>query len=171
MGRGLSDLQKWILRAAQDNRRCEFRNEYSHGPDLLIAEIKAGYFHFPTRPGIAPEALRDGVMETRSFEEVRGVKGGGPDGRRLLWHLRDLERPFHSSQIPNYAAVAASISRAFTRLHRRGLILFPKWHLWNGLGISLTPAGVELARTLPGVETVNAVVACDSINPCRELGA
>jgi hypothetical protein len=179
MGRGLSDLQKWILRAAQDNRRREFRYEYSHGPDLLIAEIKAGYFHFPTRQffdvverryrAIEPDRLRDGVRETRSFVEVRE----DPRNKHgaLIHYLNCLEKPFHSAQIPNYAAAAASISRALTRLHRRGLILFPRGHLWHGCGISLTPAGIELARTLPGVEMVNTVVACDSINPCREPGA
>jgi len=44
MGRGLSPLQKWMLYAALDNRRRENRDDDSGAADLLLREIKAGYF-------------------------------------------------------------------------------------------------------------------------------
>lgn len=45
MGRGLSPLQRWMLRKALDNRIKEGRTaEIGHGADLYYFEIKQGYF-------------------------------------------------------------------------------------------------------------------------------
>lgn len=136
MGRGLSDLQKWMLREALRNRdagksRQHFPNDTDHemqhpydGTDLVYGEIKARYYKFPFNP---------------------------PDA----WHPKRFAREYgtanFSTKLPHYIAANVAISRAIDRLQRRGLAT----HRYAG--VTLTQAGIDVARGLKGKRTIHHV--------------
>lgn len=119
---GLSKLQRWILVKA-----LESRNRNAGKVDLYYAEIKHQFFGLP-------------IKNPRGWT-WQGVTREAAAGR-------DFGHVFASTKTKDYAAVSASVSRAVSRLKRRGLIdVFRGTHAWWA-GLSLTPQGVEVGAAL-----------------------
>jgi hypothetical protein len=133
MPRGLSELQKAILRLAYRNR--QEREEWS--VDLFHAEVLHEHFGWPI------------ARHRRWRPEV---------GERPL----PMDRYFSMREIgeARYRKTQASLSRAVSRLERRGLV--ERFHAagWTGYGcavLDLTDEGVRVAEHLlvntPGAVT------------------
>jgi hypothetical protein len=150
MGRGLSDLQKWMLRTALDNREREGRdNDTKTLADLLFGEVKAGFYHL--------EMEMDQWVKTAIEMVAAGAKG---------WSEKDIEFRRertanqrqrrgrhvyfgHAFVFPSRPALNVSISRAAARLEKRGYAVRVFGLSTHWAGIQLTDAGVTLARDLP----------------------
>lgn len=138
MGRGLSDLQKWMLRAALENRRAgqgagkpsPILKAYGKdggsgsGADLYYAEVKRDYFSF--------------------------LPMGDADVRKNIGHHK-FDPDFEAQHGDNYNSASASISRAVNRLWKRGLVIVVNGVYSHWTGIDLTEAGIAVAEKLPAV--------------------
>lgn len=142
MGRGLSDLQRTILRLAYENRQAPpepdrqpewakamFGPAQSNGIDVYYSEILVNGFGFPLRRWRRDEGLSDRTVARRRFT---GQK-------------------FAMTEIGNkrYASAQAAVSRAFARLERRGFVELYSGAYARWSGAKLTDAGVEIAKSLP----------------------
>ena len=125
MGRGLSELQKCILRLALKNVEVEGRHT-GHGTDVLHSEILAEFF---------------------------GWRGNTRDqeGKRIYSQSIFEREEIGAKQ---YASVQAALSRAITRLEQRGLVTathgVARW-----AGANLTDAGMQLAKELSVNKSAN----------------
>src|SRR5437660_7639458 len=90
----LSRLQKWVLTAAVNPRE---------NGRLYVAEIKSGYYKFPV-----PEWM------TRNY--------GGDLSAWLTTYGHVGSQFFKPGECVNYRAATVAISRAITRLERRGRV-------------------------------------------------
>lgn len=131
MGRGLSTLQKDILRLAAA-KHAEHEPERKQGKlprgaaDLIMAEILAELYHWP--------------MIERRWPSKQAIRHGGQNFSR-----RDI-----SPQAYNVAHVV--VTKSLERLAKRGLIelCVGANALW--LGLRITEAGMGLtAKTTPNV--------------------
>lgn len=128
MGRGLSDLQKTILRRALTNRRAEGRQGARGGADVVRAEILADYWGWEMKhaPGW--------------FYQHR-------DG----WQWRALGGQHFSARkvgSETYNSAQAALTRAFLRLERRGLVTLVSAAYSNWSGVNLSEPGIEVAKGL-----------------------
>jgi hypothetical protein len=136
MGRGLSELQKTILRRAPSNRDREEAAgiDVAHC-DVYAPEIAADYFGWPI---------------SRRFYDFN------EDYRADNFHhlnRNNLRLGFRPRGTPEDQAnrVRAAISRAMARLEKRNLgwAAHAGWGGWPRFGgFSLSPQGVETARQL-----------------------
>ena len=145
MGRGLSGLQKCILRLALENRVAPVQD--SPASPLVEALIADGT---ATRPAINVYTC-----------EVLVVHFGFPV-RMKSWRRgsavddRDAVRKYHTGRRfdPNvigrkrYAAAQAAVSRAFTRLQGRGLLIRSRGAFARWSGGQLTEKGFEVAQQI-----------------------
>jgi hypothetical protein len=128
MGRGLSELQKTILRRALSNRNAEGRQAGAWGADVYRAEILADYW------GWKMHAYPPFYQQERSGWQRRAHASQRFSRRRI--------------GAARYDAAQAAVTRAFQRLADRGLVelrcgAFAQWS-----GASLTEIGVNFARNL-----------------------
>lgn len=135
MGRGLSDLQRFIVREAAER-------------GVLFAEdIKADYFQFEPRPKKAWSCWwrrEGGRIEEFDAGEWKAKKS---------WHeLSPWERynKTHFGENGSAAAANVSLCRAFSRLRRRGLIEHRRVRGredggYLGMGTVLTQSGRQYA--------------------------
>jgi len=132
MARGLSELQKAILRLAYRNRQV--RDERS--VDLFYPEVLHEHFGWP-------------IARTHSW---RPEKGERPCGYDRYFSMREIgEAKYRKTQV--------SLSRAVSRLERRGLVESGWGFGWTGRGhaiLDLTDEGVRVAERL-SVNTVDTV--------------
>jgi hypothetical protein len=131
MGRGLSDLQRWILREGTRRER------------VYYADILAGFFKFRPLDGIQHE---DGKFTTRSGQVVGlGSPKFCPDeiGRSA------------------YRTALAVISRSCARLADRGLVTCLQGRYSRWAAVTLTDEGVAWVRNnlITDVATFDADVA------------
>jgi hypothetical protein len=117
----LSDLQKWILVAASKVKPTE--SEGAQTFRLYTAQIKAGYYKFSLR--------KDWMGDRVSLDDL-GCKH------------------FNSKEIPNYRAACVAISRAITRLEKRGLVTVLQGRVSHWTAVQLTEAGKSEAQTIDG---------------------
>ncbi len=144
MGRGISDLQKSVLRIAYRNRVREF----------CLPECE---------PGVKPpcEALRTEVLiEHFGFPQIwKGSPRWRADGWRWPWHGQWIRKSAVGHR--RYVSAHASLSRSSLRLVRRGLINEDPW------GYNLTDEGVRLcAEMFP--EEADQVVTCEKLKHAIE---
>jgi hypothetical protein len=143
MARGLSELQKAILRLAYRNRQEREQkmadldphsHEYKvldHGVgsyDLYHAEVLHEQFGWPIRP-------------TSSWHPEEGER---PVGYWRDFSMREIGEA-------SYRKTQASLSRAVSRLKRRGLVERGRASGWTGDGyavLNLTDEGVRVAERL-----------------------
>jgi len=135
MARGLSELQKSILRLAYRNRQKREQNV-----DLYHAEVLHEHFGWPisNHPRWQPE------------------KGERPRGYWRHFSMREIGEA-------RYRKTQASLSRAVSRLERRGLLERGRANGWSGDGyafLNLTNEGLRVAEGL----SVNSIGRHDSIN-------
>jgi hypothetical protein len=127
MGRGLSDLQKVILRRALSNRERESRGfDCESGADVFVNEIAADFFGW----------------------DLPSHYYNYPEWERWGTH-------YYSHRFPEEERnrVHAATSRALKRLQSRGLgTIIHGNRRW--CGFDLTPEGVEAARLLSVNESV-----------------
>ena len=125
MGRGISDLQKSVLRIAYRNRVREF----------CLPECE---------PGVKPpcEALRTEVLiEHFGFAQIgKGSPRRRADGWGWPWHGQWIRKSAVGHR--RYVSAHASLSRSTLRLVRRGLITEDPW------GYNLTDEGVRLCAAM-----------------------
>lgn len=133
MGRGLSELQKTILRIATRNRRAENRGVTSEqGADAYYAEVLAESSGWT--PDRAP--LRYGPR----YGRYAGLRApGGQHFRKSL--IGDK----------SYNAAHAALSRAARRLEARGLVQRRRGANSRWSGVSLTPSGASLTASHPAL--------------------
>jgi len=119
----LSQLQRWMLARAYQNRTEERRADTGQGADLFYKEVLAGFYGFEYKRSRNPQdySLRSGRLGRKRFEpELIGR--------------------------PRYNAACAAVARAVARLAKRGLVT----HVWGAVshwaGIELTESGVLLAE-------------------------
>jgi len=120
MSRGLSTLQKTILRMAYVNYAVGLRAADNRDVDVYFHEVLAAFWGWqPASP------LRDHTGQFRP-------------GQHFSRDAIGAER---------YNAAHASLSRAVVRLERRGLVTAHRGYVkWRG--IRLTPAGFDAAKDL-----------------------
>jgi hypothetical protein len=121
MGRGMSDLQKTILRRALSNKIRENRND-EKGADVYGAEIAADHFGWTLPPYFYREDLQRCV------------------GRRVFSKQEIGEQ--------RYSSVRAAICRAILRLEERGLGYKRRGACSQWTGFTLTEEGVQAAEKL-----------------------
>lgn len=119
MGRGLSELQKWILRKAGTLKRVHY------------ADVLEGYFGFKPEQEIA----RHGVG--RYANDPRAAKCGygtifSPGQQHFAPEKIGRQR---------YRSAMASLSRACSRLHARGLVDCISGQFTHWSGVEITDAG------------------------------
>ncbi len=128
MARGLSDLQKLILRLALDNRRQqELLPQEHYSADVRYAEVLVVYFGFPVT-GI--------YITSKGTDLERANSSAGC-------------QKFSKEKIgkERYAAEQAALSRAFSRLQQRGLVTWVCGAIARWSGGKLTEAGRAAAET------------------------
>lgn len=118
MGRGLSDLQKTILRLALANRDKDLDDE-THGADVYHWEILAEYF---------------------GWKEFL-------DEYRLGSHSIYVRFPKEQIEESRYRGARVSLTRALDRLQTRGLLTRVTGMHFRWMGANLTPKGIEIAKT------------------------
>jgi hypothetical protein len=134
VGRGLSTLQKTILRTAyRGYSRRQGKNRQT-GADAYYAEIL--HEHYGWQPVLGP--LRSKGDAAAAAEEDGCSFHHGP-------HF-DREQIGHKP----YKAAQAALSRAVLRLVRRGLVDARQGARSRWSGVNLTEAGVKEARRLCG---------------------
>ena len=142
MGRGLSGLQKTILRMAHDNRVSMKRTDESRGADLYYYEVLAAVWRFDRHPRTdsrgTPAPLRVPEDHAEHVETSDGF-------RRTPGHQHFSKAAIGAEK---YNAATASLSRAVTRLEGRGLVRVMQGarSLWTG--VVLTPDGIKFAEGL-----------------------
>ena len=125
MGRGLSELQQFILVAGLAGRESKETHTLpdgrilpaGYGCDLRHAKIMSGFYGFAL-------AGRDSSSFARHHFSVKKI---GPK---------------------QYAAAHAAISRAATRLAERGLVVCVSGYYARWAGVNLTDKGAALAAEL-----------------------
>jgi hypothetical protein len=148
MGRGLSELQKTILRRALSNLDRDGRDL---GADIFGCEVAADYWGWPL-PGSRQPGSEWVGSEPVSPEEFYGRRPyrdcftDEEKTRPNRWNHRTCWRPNGVTK-EEANRVHAAISRAFLRLQERGLAEAKTGRTrWSGL--ILTPQGIETARQL-----------------------
>jgi|GEM_PF-6731097 len=141
MGRGLSDLQKYIL-----VRSLEIRKEYP------VVELRLED-RSPFGPSVAPDISHGEILE--GFYGIEPACSLRFENGILNWRMR-----FNYSQLDEkaYRAAHAAISRAMSRLVARGLLsphLGNKHISYRSTGYELTEAGAAMAETLKTAEGAN----------------
>jgi hypothetical protein len=119
----LSRLQRWILIKALENR-SNGHHVGSDKADLSYGEIKVGFYHL---------RVKVKWWQSDTYCQERCFIGG---------------QFFESTEIPNYKAVSASISRAVSRLEKRVLLNVQCGARSRWTAIKLTDAGMAVATTL-----------------------
>ena len=116
MGRGLSDLQRWMLRRAAEKPDCTDNG----GCELLVGRVIAE--HFEVTPALWPSQQNE-------------------DGTAMPLTLRG---PVFKDHAKEAATARAAIVRAMNRLEERGLAerLSGAYSRWSGM--SLTNEGKSL---------------------------
>lgn len=129
MGRGLSPLQRAILRLARTNLEAEGREVGQSGwADVLHREIMVAFYGWP-----APE-VRDGDgLRARTGAELRHMGSG------VTFHPAPAERG-------RYKASTVALTKATGRLEERGLVVCRTGVSSRWSGVSLTDAGLALAE-------------------------
>ena len=148
MGRGLSELQRDILDRASQHKR------------VYYADVLEGYFGWqPTRPIIRygiPHVTRDGrswVEQPRDPTDHGMVHGPGSH----FFSLEEIgERRYRSTMVV--------LSRACTRLARRGLVTCIEGARSRWSGVTITDAG----RAWLSANTVQRMGQCQ---PIEAVGA
>jgi hypothetical protein len=136
MGRGLSELQKTILRIAWRNREAERRHDGSGGGDVVYAEVLAEHY------GWHPSRCR---LQAPSYEKE--------DEERRTFGSQHFAKEIIGERV--YNAAHAALTRAMTRLATRGLVTLVYGVNSRWSGANLTADGVRLARGTPlPIETV-----------------
>jgi hypothetical protein len=109
----LSPLQRWILDHAHQNRLAEHRDDLSRGADLYYKEVLAGFYGFPYEHYANPasDPLRASLANKRFKPYVIGRQ--------------------------KYNSACAAVSRAVTRLERRGLVVVLHGAYSHWAGVSL----------------------------------
>jgi hypothetical protein len=120
MGRGMSELQKTILRRALSNKTREQRDG-SNGADVYGAEIAADHFGWVLPPHYYRDTTRCPGRHNFSKQEI---------GER------------------RYSSVLAAICRAILRLEERGLGYKVRGAASQWTGLTLTEEGVQAAEKL-----------------------
>lgn len=147
MGRGLSPLQKTVLLLALKNYEEEGRwrpHALGEPPaDVLQSEILEWWFQWePDLRWMGPYGRDPGFWWR---PRIRQCPGDGETVGRRNWTGQKFSKAQRGSA---YNSARASLSRALTRLERRGLMTWVSgaWSLWAGA--DLTDEGVKLARAL-----------------------
>jgi hypothetical protein len=131
MGRGLSELQKAILRRALANQKAEGRSlDESRFADVLRAEVLADYWGWPMPP------RGDGDRYRTNMEGLQERHIGG----RLYSPRQIGEKRYGSAQ--------TALTRAMNRLADRGLMTLVQGRFSHWSGANLTENGVRVATTL-----------------------
>jgi hypothetical protein len=120
MGRGMSELQKTILRRALSNKIREQRDG-SNGADVYGAEIAADHFGWVLPPHYYRNVTRRAAVHNFSKQEI-GEK--------------------------RYSSVRAAICRAILRLEERGLGYKVRGACSQWTGLTLTEEGIQTAEKL-----------------------
>jgi hypothetical protein len=136
MGRGLSELQRSILRLALHNRKAEglgptVKPGSPEGMDVYKWEVLESAYGFGEH--------RKLDWKGRFAAEVRWTGSGFEAGRNVGFgqlYSRSAMGP------GRYHAAHAAVSKAFRRLEARGLAEWPVF------GLKLTAKGVEVAERL-----------------------
>lgn len=131
MGRGLSDLQRFVLTRALENAQAEGRAvDERRGADLYTREALHGFYGWPLVPHAAGR-LRD--------NPTIGVSLVGLG--MLVFKIAPADRA-------RFRANTVAVSKACARLEERGLVarLFGLHARWAG--VSLTEAGRAQASAL-----------------------
>jgi hypothetical protein len=147
MGRGLSDLQRFLLRRASEQ------------PYLSYAEVLADYFGWEPRVPLPRHAGVDPLIPPDDLQ--------GPSTRYF--------DPDHIGR-PRYQRTIAALSRACRRLEARGFVWgvggrYGHWH-----GVEITEAGrARLAADVAIATTTAAARGDEAESPspwqCRQCGA
>lgn len=116
MGRGLSPLQRWILRRAADQPD---RSERGGGCDLAIARVIHEFYEVPLSPTWYFPAGSTFCTSSQLFRDADGMMAA--------------------------KRVRPAISHAISRLERRGLVNVMQGAVARWSGITLTDAGREHA--------------------------
>ena len=124
MGRGLSELQKTILRIALKNRKAEKRTSTTRGADVYGAEVLYTHWKWKPKRGCDNFVKRIEQAPRRRFSSCYSKEKIGAE----------------------YNVAHASLSRAFDRLATRGLAIAFTGLNWSG--IRLTDEGVAAAENL-----------------------
>ena len=127
MGRGISRLQKDILRIAMANRVAEAADDPTDGADIYPAEILESHFAF--------------------------IPLYGPGRHRWRARRRDRAR-YYSARIfsrseigaARYNAGSAATSRALSRLAARSLVVQVRGDGWRGYDLTSTGAKAAEGR-------------------------
>lgn len=129
MGRGLSELQRTILRLAVDNRG-------RHREAVLGLRESLG-------AAVSVETCGADVYYAEVLAYYWGWEGTVP------WR-ENRRRRFSKAQIGPmaYSSALASLSRAMLRLQKRGLVVGKQGRGSRWSGADLTDAGAELAAAL-----------------------
>jgi hypothetical protein len=151
MGRGLSELQRWIVQEA------------SHAERLYFVEILERYFHWEAYDSRAPYYWSDeDKKQNHTLKRCRVncscLRFGGVDrctkqpGELLTFHGQTFSRARIGEQ--RYRSVMVTLTRSVNRLVQRGLIqrLYGSFASWRAL--TITDQGREwLSANSPSHET------------------
>lgn len=130
MGRGLSELQKSILRIAYRNHQA---GPMTHGgiskTHAYYAEVLHEHFGFP--------------IERRSY-----IDKNATDSMYLRSNPASHTFDLHAIGESRYRAAQAALSRAVKRLSERGLVEWMQGEAARWSGVNLTKAGMAEAEKL-----------------------
>ena len=141
MGRGLSELQKTILRLALDGH-TRTGNQSTH---VRYAEVLVEHFKFPIK-----RKWWNGTKDMSDLDYVR---------------KNPASQKFDSQEIgPNrYNSAKVSVSRAFARLGERGLLRLVEGMFSSWSGANLTDDGLAIAMVLRETHDFQLSNAVDTI--------
>jgi hypothetical protein len=137
MGRGLSELQRTILRLALRNRDGSGKED--PGIHVVHPEVLSEFYGFTVNPTKLPSWLRYTPVSPRS--------------RCRMFSPREIGDP-------RYNAAHVAVSRAFRRLADRGLLALMQYVHGQGGGGNLTEAGETVAKQL----SANSPASCPAFN-------
>ncbi len=151
MGRGLSNLQKWILLKAYENWKSEDWDNlikenwwtYPQSPfpsQLSKAEILNEYYGFEMRKDHPSPLARD----------IRENSGDGWHNFSMIYHDRLFDRKVIGYK--KYHSKQQCIIQAIERLHRRKLLASAY------KAVALTQLGIEKAKELMAVNRNNVTI-------------
>jgi len=126
VGRGLSELQKTILRLGNENRVREHRPTGGGGADVYRSEVLAEVYGFESR-------------------FARDDEGAAQTARRHFARQQFWPADVGESR---YIAGSAAVCRAMKRLEDRGLVVLMQGTFARWAGADLTEAGVAEAERL-----------------------
>jgi hypothetical protein len=138
MGRGLSDLQRFILRRALATRDGPRRPPAPYWGDIEVCAVHVldGYYRWPRTTWYSDERRQITILSARRKYERAAI---GP--RR-------------------YNAAMVALSKAFTRLMTRGLLVHRDGNGHHPAGYVLTDEGERVARSL----SANSLSSCEGVS-------